>query len=113
VPTSAVRPALSLRATSGADAGRSFDLQRGEQINGREEGSDIQLQDSSVSHNHAVVRVRGARTTIEDLHSTNGTRVNDVRIEGRTPLAPGDHIDLGGVRLEVEQQSPPATEGKA
>ena len=112
VPTAPASPLLRLQAISGADAGRSFDLNRGEQIIGREEDSDIQLQDGSVSHTHAVVRVRGARTTIEDLHSTNGTRVNDVPTQGRVSLAPGDHIDLGGVRLAVEQQ-PPAPEGEA
>ena len=31
-----------------------------------------------VSHNHAVLRVRGDHVTIEDLRSTNGTRVNGV-----------------------------------
>jgi pSer/pThr/pTyr-binding forkhead associated (FHA) protein len=43
---------------------------------------------------------------IEDLHSTNGTRVNNVAIEQETPVEPGDQIDLGGVILVVELPEP-------
>ena len=89
--------------TSGADAGRAFDLHPGELSIGREEGSEILLQDPVVSHNHAVLRVHGERVTIEDLHSTNGTKVNGMAIGRQTPLAPGDQLDLGGVILVIEQ----------
>ena len=94
---------LRIRVTSGADAGRAFDLHPGELSIGREEGSEILLQDPVVSHNHAVLRVHGERVTIEDLHSTNGTKVNGMAIGRQTPLAPGDQLDLGGVILVIEQ----------
>ena len=88
--------------TSGANAGQSFSLHQGELIIGREEGSEIQLGDHTVSHNHALLRVHDDHVTIEDLHSTNGTRVNGTPVERPAPLAPGDQIDVGGVRLVVE-----------
>lgn len=111
IPPAPGSPPLRVRVTSGADAGRAFDLHPGELIIGREEGSEIRLQDNSVSHNHAVLRVRGEDATIEDLRSTNGTRVNSVVIDRQTPLAPGDRIDVGGVELTVEQ-NPAATPGE-
>jgi pSer/pThr/pTyr-binding forkhead associated (FHA) protein len=90
--------------TSGANAGQAFDLHQGEQIIGRGEGSEILLEDSTVSHNHAILRVHGRRVTVEDLRSTNGTRVNGVTIERQTSLTPGDQLDVGGVTLILEQQ---------
>ncbi len=88
--------------TNGVDEGRSFALETGELTIGREEGSAIQLQDTSVSHNHALLRVHGEDVTIEDLRSTNGTKVNGVAADRQTDLAPGDLIDVGGVQLVVE-----------
>ncbi len=73
---------------------------------GRRWTSKIRLEDSSVSHRHAILRVRDQNVTIEDLHSTNGTRVNDVDIEQETPLAPGDRIDVGNVQLVAELPEP-------
>ena len=91
-----------IRVTSGASAGQAFGLHPGEQIIGREEGSEIRLEDSTVSHNHAVLRVHGEQVTIEDLRSTNGTKVNGVIIERQTSLTPADQIDVGGVTLILE-----------
>ncbi|HLN65950.1 MAG TPA: FHA domain-containing protein [Streptosporangiaceae bacterium] len=99
VPTT---PPLRVRVTNSVDEGRSFVLDPGELTIGREEGSAIQLQDGGVSHNHALLRVHGEDVTIEDLRSTNGTKVNGVAIDRQTNLAPGDLIDVGGVQLVVE-----------
>jgi pSer/pThr/pTyr-binding forkhead associated (FHA) protein len=96
------RPLPLLLATRGAPAGRTFGLHPGELIIGRGKGSEILIEDPSVSNHHAVLRVAGDQLTIEDLGSTNGTRVNGVVLERETPLAPGDQIDLGGVQLLLE-----------
>ena len=102
VPTVPTTPPLRVRVTNGVDEGRSYALEPGELTIGREEGSAIQLQDGSVSHNHALLRVHGEDVTIEDLRSTNGTRVNGVATDRQTDLAPGDLIDVGGVQLVIE-----------
>jgi hypothetical protein len=102
VPAVPAAPPLRVRVTNSVDEGRSFALDQGELIIGREEGSAIRLQDGGVSHNHALLRVDGEDVTIEDLRSTNGTKVNGVPIDRQTALAPGDLIDVGGVQLVVE-----------
>jgi FHA domain len=94
--------ALRVRVTTSVDKGRSFALDLGELTIGREEGSAIQLRGRGVSHNHALLRVRDEEVTIEDLHSTNGTKVNGVAIDSQTALVPGDLINVGGVQLVVE-----------
>jgi pSer/pThr/pTyr-binding forkhead associated (FHA) protein len=96
-------PPLRVRVTSGADEGWLFALSPGELIIGREEGSAIRLQDGNVSHQHALLRVHGEDVTIEDLRSTNGTKVNGVAIDSPADLAPGDVIDVGGVQLVIEE----------
>jgi len=88
--------------TSGALAGQTFDLHPGELIIGRGKGSDILLDDPVVSHKHALLRVDGDHVTIEDLRSTNGTRVNGVAALRETPLTPGDQADIGGVQLLLQ-----------
>ncbi len=95
--------ALRIVVTGGPHAGKAFGLRPGELVIGRGEGSPIQLDDPRVSHIHAVLRLRGADVTIEDLHSTNGTAVNGMLIERQTALASGDRIDVGGVELMLER----------
>ena len=106
IPSVPAQSPLRLLVTQGAEAGRTFDLPQGDLIIGRQWISEIRLEDPEVSHRHAMLRVRDQNATIEDLNSTNGTRVNDVAIEQETPLAPGDQIDLGGVHLLVELPEP-------
>jgi len=73
-----------------------FELREGETIIGRERGLQIRLDASSVSRRHARIVIDGARATIEDLHSRNGTSVNGKRVHTRE-LADGDAILFGTV----------------
>jgi Inner membrane component of T3SS, cytoplasmic domain/Family of unknown function (DUF6519) len=95
--------ALQIRVLDGVDAGRTFDLAQGDHTIGRALRSQIQLEDPVVSLRHALLSVSDENVTIEDLNSTNGTKVNDVAVENETPVAPGDQINVGGVTLMVEQ----------
>lgn len=50
-----------------------------------------------VSRNHAEIRVQGSTYSIEDVGSSNGTYLNNTKLETRVrySLNPGDKIDLG------------------
>lgn len=76
----------------------------GESIIGRGEECRIVVMHSAVSRNHARLVLDGARLTIEDLDSANGTYVNRVRIYGPESLERGDWIALGGFEIEVLQR---------
>ena len=62
---------------------------------------DAILDHRSVSRRHARLTRRDGRLRVEDLNSTNGTRVNGRRLEPFAPrvLAPGDAVALGEVDL--------------
>jgi len=97
-------PALRLvviePGTSDLAPGQAVELTRAA-ILGRAERADIVLADPAVSSEHARVSRVGRAWVISDLGSTNGTRVNERRVDGDVPLAHGDVLALGNVRFRV------------
>jgi two-component system cell cycle response regulator len=91
----AVSRAAALVLIHGEDLGRKFDLTAEETLIGRTSKADIQVDQDSVSRNHAKIRVDGTRITIEDLGSTNGTIVNDEHIDEVLRLRNGDLVKIG------------------
>src|SRR5689334_22572901 len=86
----------------GADAGARFALQGGTTIIGREKGVDIVLADRECSRQHCRITSLQGQFVIEDLKSTNGTRVNGVPVTTPVTLNSGDQIALGKTLLGFE-----------
>jgi hypothetical protein len=61
----------------------------------------VTLNDPNVSRRHAEIHP-GSELTIVDLGSTNGTKVNGLRIDGERVLVDGDIISLGSSHLRFE-----------
>jgi hypothetical protein len=66
---------------------------------GRDATSDIQVNDSTVSREHAAIVRRGTSWWVIDLGSTNGTSVNGVAA-AEHPLTGGDRITFGEAEVE-------------
>jgi diguanylate cyclase (GGDEF)-like protein len=81
---------------AGPELGRQIDLESGEVDIGRDEGVTLRIDSDAVSRRHATIRRFAGRFAIADLHSTNGTFVNERRIKTQT-LKEGDHIRVGKV----------------
>lgn len=88
----------TLHVTSGPSAGRTFRLDKQIVTVGRSPTSDILLPDERVSGNHAIVKLTPAGLQVHDLHSTNGTYVNDTAIDSAR-LRDGDRLRLGNTEL--------------
>lgn len=62
---------------------------------GRAAGNTIVVNHPTVSRHHARIEPRDTGIVIVDLHSANGTFVNDERVLGMHHLQPGDRVRIG------------------
>ncbi len=88
-------PHAAMVVIYGLDLGRKFDLLGETIIIGRSSKADIQIDQDSVSRNHAKIVSDGRTVKIEDLGSTNGTYVNDEQVKGDLSLRNGDLVKIG------------------
>jgi Nif-specific regulatory protein len=66
---------------------------------GRAATNRIVLKDDLCSREHAEVAHSGGHWHVRDLHSLNGTRVNNESIDGEWELEPNDEVHLGRTKL--------------
>lgn len=101
---------ITLRLATGPLAGRTVTLTRGVTL-GRETDNDLTILDPKVSRHHARIEPLDGAWVLSDLGSTNGTRLNGLRIV-RAGLVPGDFIYVGDTVISVEEYrrtAPPTT----
>ena len=99
---------ISLAAVSGPEASRTFRVVATRTSIGRKGGdADIQVDDPEVSRTHVALCYLGDRFELQDLNSTNGTFVDEQRIEART-LEDQDEFRIGDSRfvLVVADEEP-------
>jgi len=68
---------------------------------GRAPDCDCHLTEPSVSRRHAQLRRVDETWLLRDLGSSNGTRLNGVRVTEEIAVRPGDQLSLGGVRYRL------------
>ncbi len=78
----------------GKDLGKKFSLDKSITVIGRSSKCEIPVDQDAVSRNHAKPTNDGQAVTIRDCGSTNGTYVNDDKVE-QTALQNGDLIKIG------------------
>ena len=84
----------------GPRTGMTFILREGNTTVGRHPESDIFLNDVTVSRHHCRFVTKGETLTVEDSGSTNGTYLNDERVD-RAVLAAGDEVLVGRFHFVV------------
>ena len=69
--------------------------------------STLLIDDPTLSREHSRLFAEDDTLYLEDLDSTNGTKVNDRSLESRTPIAvhQGDIIEFGAVKVELAMAS--------
>jgi hypothetical protein len=68
---------------------------------GRAPDCDCHLTEPSVSRRHAQLRRVDETWLLRDLGSSNGTRLNGIRVIEEIEVRPGDQLSLGGVRYRL------------
>jgi hypothetical protein len=74
----------------------------GESVVGTGTQADLRVRAPTISRRHAAVEARGDELRVRDLGSSNGTRIDGRRIDGEARARPGQVLQLGDVRLDVE-----------
>ncbi len=85
---------------NGDDAGAAYPI-KGVISFGRAESNTVTVRDAKVSRQHAQIQQHGNEYVLVDLNSSNGTYVNNERIEEHV-LSNGDEIRVGDCILQFQ-----------
>ncbi len=86
---------------------QEFTLAKQRTVVGRRDKCDLRIPLSSVSREHCEITIQDDVATLRDLGSTNGTLLNDDRIQKQN-LKAGDEITIGPVVFTVVIDGQPA-----
>jgi pSer/pThr/pTyr-binding forkhead associated (FHA) protein len=98
--SAAIPPGASVRVVRGFYEGLELPIDRNWMVIGRGRSADIVIADPTISRAHAAIGCDGEGFFVQDMGSTNGTRVNGERAV-RTRLADRDEVLLGKLLLQV------------
>ena len=86
---------------SGDFKGREFPIEQGEITIGRKADNTILLDNPAISSHHCRILHNGDNCVLQDLDSTNGTRVNSRDVK-ESPLHHKDLLQFGSVEFMVD-----------
>ncbi len=106
-------PILRLEVTARGASPFYRTFSQPEVVLGRDPICEIRLEDDAISARHAKFSFHHGQWWIEDLHSTNGTSLNAMKLTTATVLTDGDEVKCGKailrVRMTVEAPTPRQT----
>ncbi len=91
----------TLVVTAGPLTGTKITLSDQPILIGRADDSTLVLTDDFASSRHARLTNRGGQWYVEDLGSTNGTYLDQQRVQGPLLVSPGQPIRIGQTALEL------------
>ena len=78
--------------------GKRYPIGRGRTVIGRGSEADITVDDSGTSRKHVEILWDGTRGQVNDLGSTNGSKLNGQPVK-QAPLPPDSVIEIGRTRI--------------
>jgi pSer/pThr/pTyr-binding forkhead associated (FHA) protein len=100
-----VDPAIRLEVRSRSHVPVSKTFSKPEIILGRNPACDIPINDETASAQHAKLSYHHNQWWIEDLNSTNGTKLNKEKLSLPTVLTSDDEIQCGKTKVTVIMNS--------
>jgi DNA-binding NtrC family response regulator len=93
--------ALRVEVIAGPDEGQRYIADQGDTVTiGTAPGNDLVLTDETVSRYHLELRRKGDRVQIEDLGSTNGTRIGALHLE-RAVASAETTLEIGATTIRI------------
>lgn len=89
-----------LQAITGEFTGQEINIDR-DMLVGRHQDADLLLQAAEISRRHAALLLKEQLLWVQDLNSSNGTFVNDIRIEQEKQLHEGDIVQFASFKFSV------------
>ena len=89
-----------IQAITGELTGQEISIDR-DMLVGRHQSADIVLQAGEISRKHAAFLLKDQGLWLQDLNSSNGTFVNDLRIDHETLLKQGDIVQFASLKFSV------------
>lgn len=68
---------------------------------GRHQDADILLQSAEISRRHAAFLIKDDALWVQDLKSSNGTFVNDIRVDDQKLLKDNDVVQFASIKFHV------------
>jgi pSer/pThr/pTyr-binding forkhead associated (FHA) protein len=92
---------VRLKVIHGKYDGREFKLPMPKCVVGREAGCELRINNEAISRKHCVIMTSASSIIVRELHSRNGTFVNDTRVLDETRLSHGDILKVGPIQFEA------------
>ena len=89
-----------LQAITGEITGQEISVDR-DMLVGRHQDADVLLQAAEISRRHAALLLKDQLLWVQDLNSSNGTFVNDIRIEQEKQLHDDDIVQFASFKFSV------------
>ena len=92
--------------TSGKQEGKLLEIKLPQFLIGRDPQCNLRPASPMISKRHCAVIVRDNKAFIRDFGSTNGTYLNDQRVEGEAELKNDDQLKIGPIHFAVRLEAP-------
>jgi pSer/pThr/pTyr-binding forkhead associated (FHA) protein len=93
---------LTLLVTQGSAQGKRIPITLSQFIVGRDPQCHLRPASPIISKRHCALMTREGKAFIRDFGSTNGSFVNEERVEGERELTNGDVLKIGPLSFQVQ-----------
>ena len=102
---------VSLVVAQGPRAGTAIPINKPQYVIGRDAGCQLRPASNAVSKRHCIITQREDQLFVEDLKSTNGTFLNEEKLDGEREAHDGDSLSIGplhfNIKIETGVVAPP------
>jgi pSer/pThr/pTyr-binding forkhead associated (FHA) protein len=104
-------PEFLFCCTSGERIGEEYLVGKDGLTVGRRITHTIVLNETSVSMDHAMLRLEGGKVRLHDCDSRNGVLINGLPISGDHTLTEGDTVQIGAAKFQLRRRGRPRIPG--